>query len=65
MLYFVAAVALVIGVIWALVVSRSFRIVVLILAALGAGAYFMASERQHRKIGRRQPKRNARMQSLH
>jgi hypothetical protein len=45
MLYFVAAVALVIGVIWALVVSRSFRIVVLILAALGAGAYFMASEK--------------------
>ena len=45
MLYLIVPLAVLIGVIWGLVVSRSFRVVVLILVALGAVFYFSASER--------------------
>ena len=40
MLYLIVPLAVLIGVIWGLVVSRSFRVVVLILGSLGRGILF-------------------------
>jgi hypothetical protein len=45
MLYLIVPLAVLIGVIWALVVFPSFRVVALILVVLGVGAYFVASEK--------------------
>jgi hypothetical protein len=45
MLHLLIALAVVVGVIWLLVISRAFRIVALILVAVGAVVYFSASQK--------------------
>jgi flagellar biosynthesis component FlhA len=45
MLYLIVPLAVLVGIIWALVVFPSFRVVAVILVVLGAAAYFVMSEK--------------------
>ena len=49
MLQLIIAIGVVVGVIWALVVFPSFRVVVLILVALGVGGYFVSTEKAEKE----------------
>src|ERR1022692_4124463 len=49
MLYLFVPLAVLVGFIWALVVFPSFRIVAIILVALGVGGYFVLSEKDERE----------------